>query len=112
MHVLHRLITLLVAALMTEAALAGGSGWTAYTTVAELLPTNQHRYTVRLELSENPGGCRSKDTFYQDYAVSGAELMYRTLLEALVSGKRVRVFATGRCELNGYGEFSSVGILP
>ena len=98
--------------LLTEAALAGGSGWTDYTTVAELVPSGQHRYTVRLYLSENPGGCRSKDTFYQDYAVSGAELMYRTLLEALVSGKRVRVFATGRCELNGYGEFSSVGILP
>lgn len=97
---------------LPAAAMAGGSGWSDYTSVAELTPTSHHRYRVRLNLSDNPGGCRSKDTFYQDYAASGAEFMFRTLLEALVNGKRVRVFATGRCELNGYGEISSVSILP
>ncbi len=98
--------------LLASLADAGSSGWTGYTTVAELTPSSQQRYTVRLDLADTPSGCRSKDTFYQDYAASGAELIYRTLLEALISGKRVRIFVSGRCELNGYSEISSVSILP
>ncbi len=101
-----------LALLLPVPAIAGGSGWTDYTGIAELTPTSHHRYTVRLNLSDNPGGCRSKDTFYQDYSASGAQQMFQTLLEAVASGKRVRVFVTGRCELNGYGEISSVSILP
>jgi hypothetical protein len=107
---LQRLLS--TALLLPSIAIAGGSGWTAYTTVAELTPTSHQRYTVRLNLSDNPSDCGSKDTFYQDYAASGAEQMFRTLLEAVASGKRVRIFVTGRCELNGYGEISSVSILP
>lgn len=91
-------------------ALPGTSGWSDYTTVAELTPSSQQRYTVRLQLNDNPSGCRSKDTFYQDYTTPGAEQMFRTLLEAVVSGKPVRVYVTGRCELNGYAEISSVSI--
>jgi hypothetical protein len=94
------------------AAIAGGSGWTEATTVAELTPSSQHRYTVRLNLTDNPTDCRTKDTFYQDYSANGSEQMFRTLLEAVVSAKRVRVLTTGRCELNGFGEISSVSILP
>jgi hypothetical protein len=102
----------LVALLFSGAALGGGSGWTDYTRVVELTPSSQQRYTVRLNLADSPSGCRSKDTFFQDYAASGAELIYHTLLEALISSKQVRVFTTGRCELNGYGEISSVSIQP
>jgi hypothetical protein len=102
----------LAALLFSGAVLGGASGWTDYTRVVELTPTSQQRYTVRLNLSDSPGDCRSKDTFFQDYAASGAELIYHTLLEALISGKQVRIFTTGRCELNGYGEISSVSILP
>ncbi len=107
---LQRLLS--TALLLPITANAGGSGWTEYTTIAELTPTSHHRYTVRLNLSENPSDCSSKDTFYQDYTASGAEQMFRTLLEAVASGKRVRIFVTGRCELNGHGEISSVSILP
>lgn len=107
-----KLTVSLAALLLTTPAVAGSSGWSDYTTIAELTPSSQHRYSVRLNLSDSPSGCVNKDTFYQDYAASGAELIYRTLLEALVSGKRVRVFVTGRCELNGYSEISSVSILP
>jgi len=91
--------------------LMASSGWSDFTTVAELTPGSHHLYTVRLQLSENPSGCRSKDTFYQDYATSGSEQMFRTLLEAVVSGKQVRVFVTGNCELNGFAEISSVSIV-
>ncbi|MEJ2454776.1 MAG: hypothetical protein P8103_11555 [Candidatus Thiodiazotropha sp.] len=101
-----------LALLLPAPALAGGSGWTDYTGIAELTPTSHHRYTVRLNLSDNPSGCRRNDTFYQDYSASGAQQMFQTLLEAVASGKRVRVFVTGRCELNGYAEISSVSIQP
>lgn len=107
---LHRLLP--AALLLSSTAIAGSSGWTGYTTVAELTPTSHQRYTVRLNLSDNPSNCSNKDTFFQDYDAPGAEQMFHTLLEAVASGKRVRIFATGRCELNGYGELSSVSILP
>lgn len=97
---------------LSMAAIAGGSGWTETTTIAELTPSSRHRYTVRLNLTDNPNDCRSKNTFYQDYSANGSDQMFRTLLEAIVSAKRVRVLTTGRCELNGYGEISSVSILP
>jgi hypothetical protein len=101
-----------LALLLPIPLLAGSSGWSDYAGIAELTPTNLHRYTVKLNLSENPSGCLNKNTFYQDYAASGAQQMFQTLLEAVASGKRVRVFVTGRCELNGYAEISSVSILP
>ncbi|MGD8908035.1 MAG: hypothetical protein PVF13_07080 [Chromatiales bacterium] len=88
------------------------SGWTDYGTVAELTPTSHHRFLVRLNISKNPSGCRDKSTFYQDYDKSGADQMFRTLLQAVVYGKQVRLFVTGRCELNGYAEISSVTIVP
>lgn len=100
------------ALLLPAATVAGTSGWTEYTSVAELTPSSDQSYTVRLDIAENPSGCKNKNTFYQDYSASGAEQMFSTLLEAMVNGKRVRVFVTGRCELNGYGEISSVSILP
>jgi hypothetical protein len=109
---LSGLFARLVILLMLPVTLQAGSGWSDYTTVVELMPSSQHRYTLQLQLTDNPSGCRSKDTFYQDYAASGAEQMFHTLLEALIAGKRVRVFVTGRCELNGFAEISSVGILP
>jgi hypothetical protein len=88
------------------------SGWTDYGTVAELTPTIHHRYLVRLNISANPSGCKDKATFYQDYAKTGADQMFDTLLQAVASNKQVRVFVTGNCELNGYSEISSVTILP
>ncbi len=67
---------------------------------------------MKLDVSENPSGCRNKQTFYQDYALRGSDKMFRALLEALSTGKRVRVFVTGGCDINGYSEISSVSIGP
>lgn len=86
------------------------SGWTNDVTVAELTPTSHGRYLVRLNVSDNPSGCRNKSVFYQDYNL-GSKEMYEALLQAVVSGKRVRVYVTGKCDLNGYSEISSVTIL-
>ena len=88
------------------------SGWTSEAEVIELIPTIHKRFHVRLRVSENPSGCRNKDMFYQDFHTLGAQFMFRTLLEAVVSGKRVQVEVTGNCELNGYSEISAVSILP
>lgn len=105
-------IALLVAALAVSMGSWANPGWTDYATVAELMPTSQQSYLLRLTTKENPSGCKNKDTYYQDYATRGSDQMFRTLLEAVTSGKQVRVYVTGSCELNGYSEFSSVGIVP
>ena len=87
------------------------SGWTDYAWVAELTPTIHHRFLVKLEVDQNPSGCDNKVMFYQDYDAPGSEHMFRTLLEALLAGKKVRVRVTGRCALHGYSEISSVSIV-
>lgn len=89
-----------------------GAGWTDYATVAELVPTARHYYAVSLPVKENPSGCRRKIWFYQNYGTYGSETMFKTLLEAVKSGLRVRVYVTGICNLQGYSEISSVGVTP
>lgn len=88
------------------------SGWTDYATITELIPTSHHRYKVSLGNTKNPGGCKDKQTFYQDYDATGAKQMFDTLLQATATGNKVRVYVSGKCELNGYSEITSVGILP
>jgi hypothetical protein len=87
------------------------AGWTDYALVTELTPTIHQRYQVTIAFSQNPSGCRDKQTFYQDYSDRGADKMYLTLLEAISSGKKVRVYVTGGCELNGHSQISSVTIV-
>lgn len=105
------LLSLLLPLIFPTTALAV-SGWTDLATVAELNPGTQFRYLVKLEVAENPSGCKNKNTFYQDYSATGSDHMFRVLLEAVSSGKRVRVKVTGKCELSGYSEISSVAIVP
>ena len=88
------------------------AGWTDYVPVAELTPTIQGRFLVKLDVSKNPSGCKNKEVFYRDYNIPGAEQMYDALLKAVTSGKKVRVYVTGICDLNGYSEISSVAIVP
>ena len=87
------------------------SGWTDYVSVDELIPTGKHYYLVRLEVNQNPSGCQDKRWFFQDYKTTGSNKMFLTLLEALKTGMRVRVYVTGRCNLAGYSEFSSVSVV-
>ncbi|WP_126456387.1 hypothetical protein [Sulfuriflexus mobilis] len=96
--------------LFTPVTTFANSGWTNHVQVTELTPTTHERFLVTLNVTKNPSGCKNKEIFYQDYSSSGSEKMFHTLLEAVVSGKKVRVFVTGKCELNGYSEISSVGI--
>jgi len=89
-----------------------GAGWTEFATVTELRPTSQVRYIFRLDIAKNPSGCSSEEFFYQDYTASGSQHMFRTLLSAIEYRKSVRVYVTGRCNLDGYSEISAVSILP
>jgi len=102
------LLTVLLAAPNAQA----GAGWTEYSRLAELVATSKHYYRFRLELNRNPSGCRDKTWFYQDYTAAGADKIFDALLEALKSGIRVRVYVTGVCNLDGYAEISSLGIVP
>jgi len=98
--------------LLTPMLVFAASGWTRHAPVAELIPTIHGRYLLELRDAGNPSSCRNKDTYYQDYGTPGADKMYLALLEAVASGKKVRVFVTGKCGFNGYSEISSVGIVP
>ncbi|UCH48630.1 MAG: hypothetical protein JSU95_02165 [Betaproteobacteria bacterium] len=93
-------------------AAIAGAGWTDFAPVAELRPTSQVRYVVRLKVSENPSGCRTEEFFFQDYTASGSRQMFRALLSAVEHRKDVRVYVTGRCNLDGYSEISAVSIVP
>lgn len=86
------------------------AGWTDYAVVTELTPTIHQRYEVTLAVGQNPSGCREKQVFFQDYSAKGSEQMYLALLEAVGSGKRVRVFVTGECGVSGYSRISAVSI--
>jgi hypothetical protein len=88
------------------------SGWTDFASVAELVPTSRHYYEVSLPVMENPSECKERTWFYKDYDSDGADIMYKTLLEGVRSEMRVRVYVTGKCNINGYAEFSSISIVP
>lgn len=88
------------------------SGWTNHAPVVELIPSIHGRLLVKLKVSENPSGCKNKEMFYQNYGFPGSEQMFHALLEAVASEKMVRVYVTGLCDINGYSEISSVGIVP
>ena len=91
---------------------AGVAGWTAPTSVVAVEANQQGRFTLRLNLEKSASGCRNADGFYVDYGRDGSELMYHTALDALVHERRVQVYVTGVCDLDGNSEISSVRILP
>ncbi len=101
---------LILAALLPPAA-GANSGWTDYVRIAELVPTSKHYYEVRLPVTDNPSGCREKNWFYQNYDSPGSAQMFDVLLESLTTDIRLRVYVTGVCNLNGYAEFSSIGVI-
>jgi len=87
-----------------------GAGWTNYATVAELVPSNRHYYTVRLPVKENPSGCKNKTWFYVDYGLPGSNEIFQVLLEGVKSGVQIRLYVTGKCNLDGYAEISAVSV--
>ena len=107
-----RFATCLVALLSVPMTAFAVAGWTDNVPVAELTPTIHGRFLVKLKVSKNPSGCKNKEIFYRDYNIPGAAQMYDALLKAVATGKKVRVFVTGVCDLDGYSEISSVTILP
>jgi hypothetical protein len=105
-------VLLVVLSFGVSPAAIAGAGWTDFAPVAELRPTSQVRYILRLKVSENPSGCRNEEFFFQDYTASGSRQMFRALLSAVEYRKDVRVYVTGRCNIDGYSEISAVSIVP
>ena len=99
-------------ALLFSPYVHAAAGWTDYGKVAELVPTSRHYYEFRLSVDKNPSGCDDKTGFYQDYTSAGSDKMYDTILQAVKSDLRVRVYVTGKCNLHGYAEISSVSVVP
>ncbi len=106
----RHLAVIFTCALMFIPSAHGESGWTDYVTIGELVPTSLHYYEIRLPVKENPSGCKNATWFYQDYSATGSDFMFRTFLQGVSSGIQVRVFVTGRCNIKGYAEISSVSV--
>ena len=102
----------LILLLLTSFSCLASSGWTTYGKVIELVPTIHHRFKVNIDIEGNKSSCKEEQWFYQDYELSGAREMYLTLLEAISSNMTVRVYVTGRCNINDYSEISELGIKP
>lgn len=88
------------------------AGWTDYVKISELVPTGRHYYEVMLPVKKNPSDCRNNSWFYQDYAENESDKMFEDLLTGIQTGSQVRVYVTGKCNVNGYAEFTAVGIKP
>lgn len=101
----------LVTGLVVFSSTLADSGWTESTRVAELVPTSKHYYEFRLHLQGNPSGCASGQWFYQDYPARGASEMFNALLQAIGSDLGVKVYVTGKCNINGHAEVSAVALL-
>lgn len=114
MTMMGRLMILLgIGLVLAGTALAvGEAGWTGYGRISELRPTTAGRFLFRLDVSDNPSGCREKQWFYTDYGRAGSEYLFQALLNAFGSEKRVSVHVTGGCDLNGYAAISAVSVLP
>lgn len=96
--------------LLTASRLYADAGWTGYGEVQELAPNSRHYYQVRLSIEKDPSGCKNPSWFYQDYAAPGSELMFQTLLDALKAELSVKVYVTGRCNLDGSAEISEINV--
>lgn len=96
----------------SPAVVIAGAGWTDDGAVAELTVTDYKQFLVKLDVAKNPSGCKNSNTFYIDYNAFGAKMMFGLLRDAALYEKRVRVFVTGGCEINGYSEISRVSLLP
>jgi len=107
-----QLLFVLISLLCYSTGAWSAAGWTGYSTVSELNPTTSGRFLVKLKTAINPSDCKNKVMFFRDYGNKGSHYLFNTLLEALSRGKKVRLYVTGRCELNGYSEISSVSVIP
>ena len=93
------------------AGVQADAGWTGYGYVDELRVDQFGRIEARLDLDGNPTDCRNSEWFYRG-AITGSELMYHALLEAVSTRRRVRVYVTGVCDIRDYSEISSVAVAP
>ncbi len=105
-------LLILLACLFSSFPSYATSGWTGYGHVIELVPTIHFRFKVKIDVKGNKSECKEKQWFYQDYNVNGSREMYLALLEAVSSNKSIRVYVTGRCDINEYSEISELGIRP
>jgi len=86
------------------------SGWTAKGNLTHMQATTSGKMIVNGEFKENPSDCKNSKAFYIDYDIDGANHIFQLLLKAIASDKPVKLYVTGKCELNGQSEISSASI--
>jgi len=88
------------------------AGWTSQARVIELIPLGRLYYEVRLDVEDNPSGCREEDGFYVNYLAAGSDKMFDLFVDNIRNSLRLRVYVTGVCNLKGYAEISAVSASP
>ena len=106
------LIAIGIGTMLLPGVSTAAAGWTDDVKVIELIPTAKHYYEIRLNVTQNPSGCREKDWFYLNYQTRGADKMFDLFVDGVKSSLRLRVYVTGICNLNGYSEISAVSASP
>ncbi len=106
----RKMIIVAISLILFSTQAWGDSGWTSSGAIVELNATTFGRFLVKVDVSSNPSGCRNKQWFYRNYSGTGSDHMFRALLGAVTSGKNVRVYVTGGCDIDGYSEISSASI--
>lgn len=102
---------LVVLCLVAAGAAQAGSGWTDSARVGEIQSDDFGRLLLRLDVGSNPSGCRESAWFIREPGQATAQIL-DVLLEAVRSGRSVRVYVSGICHLKGYAEFSAVSLAP
>ncbi len=92
------------------AAAPAGAGWTGTGVVLELRATVHGRFLVRIDVPDNPSGCRNEEWFYRDLGAPGARQIFDVLRDALAGASPARVYVTGRCDLEGFSEISAASV--
>lgn len=88
-----------------------GSGWSEAGRLAELQADDVGRLLFRLEVAGNPSGCREAQWFYRDPGAATAQML-EILLAGARTGRPLRAWVTGSCNLRGHAEISAVSLAP
>lgn len=81
--------------------------WTNSGYIQEVQATTSGVLVVRGKLGGNPSGCKDGDSYYADFSMKGTEKIFFLLLQSIATRNRVKLFVTGRCDLNGMSEISA-----
>lgn len=112
-EIMNSFLKILAAAIMllgSSSSAYSEAEWTNSGYIQEVQATTSGVLVVRGKMGGNPSGCKDGDSYYADYSTKGTEKIFSLLLQSIAARNRVKLFVTGRCDLNGMSEISAAAI--